>query len=268
MRERVYVKERGVIMAQNLWNLVTELKSDAYEWVGLSHRLNNESPVWSGIPKGSVELGKPCFDWDNDILECQIQTFKFPGQFGTHIDFPGHFVRGAALAEAFGPYDMVYPLVVINVADKVAKDQEYAMTVEDIKAFEAEHGQIPEGAFVALRTDWYKRWPNMDLLSGVDADGVEHAPGWSLEALRYIYEERNAAGNGHETLDTDASYIVREHGDLVCERYVLSKGKIQIELLANLDRVAPTGAVLFAAWANIEGANGLPVRAVAVQPKR
>lgn len=253
-------------MAQKLWDLVRELKSNEYEWISLSHALNDDSPVWSGIPKGSIELGKPCFDWDNGILECQIQTFKFPGQFGTHIDFPGHFVRGAALAESFGPHDMVYPLVVINVADKVKDNPEYAVTVDDIKAFENEYGNIPVGAFVALRTDWHTRWPNMDLLSGVDADGAEHAPGWSLEALRYIYEERGAAANGHETLDTDASCLVRENGDLVCERYVLSQGKVQIELLNNLDKVHPTGAILVAAWPNIEGANGLPVRVVAIQP--
>lgn len=41
-----------------LWNLLQQLKSD-YEWVELSHRLNNDSPYWSGMPEGSVEIGKP-----------------------------------------------------------------------------------------------------------------------------------------------------------------------------------------------------------------
>ena len=36
-----------------LWNLLQQLKSD-YEWVELSHRLNNDSPYWSGMPEGSV----------------------------------------------------------------------------------------------------------------------------------------------------------------------------------------------------------------------
>ena len=49
----------------------------------------------------------------------------------------------------------------------------------------------------------------MDKLSGIAADGSENFPGWSLPALQYIYEERNAAANGHETLDTDASAEVR-----------------------------------------------------------
>ena len=84
-----------------LWNMLAEMKSDAYEWVELSHSMNNDSPVWSGIPAGSVEVSKTVFDWGNPMLECLIQTFKFPGQYGTHIDFPGHFVKDMPLSEAF-----------------------------------------------------------------------------------------------------------------------------------------------------------------------
>ena len=145
---------------------------------------------------------------------------------------------------------------------------DYAVTVDDIKAYEAKYGAIPEGAFVALRTDWYKRWPDMDKLANAGADGNEHCPGWSLPALEYIFDVRKAAANGHETLDTDASYLAVEAGDLACERYVLGKGKLQIEVLANLDKVAPAGALLFASWPRIEGATGLPARVYALTPKK
>ena len=57
-------------------------------------------------------------------------------------------------------------------------------------------------------------------------------------------------------------------GDLACERYVLAHDKVQIEVMANLDKVAPAGAILLAAWPRIEGATGLPVRAVAITPKK
>jgi kynurenine formamidase len=255
-------------MSEKLWSILEELKSDQYEWVDLTHPLNNNSPYWAGIPKGSVELCKTVFDWGNPMLECLIQTFKFPGQFGTHVDFPGHFVKGANLSDKYGVKHMIYPLVVIDISDKVKKDVHYAVTVDDIKAFEAKYGPIPDGAFVALYTGWAKNWPNMDKLSGLDAEGNENAPGWSLDALKYIYETRNAAASGHETLDTDASKVAAAAGDLACERYVLSQGKLQIEVLNNLDKVAPVGALLFAAWPNIEGATGLPVRAVAITPKK
>jgi kynurenine formamidase len=92
-------------------------------------------------------------------------------------------------------------------------------------------------------------------------------PGLVLEALKYIYEVRHAAANGHETLDTDASYLAAEAGDLACERYVLAHHKVQIEVLGHLDKVAPAGALLLAAWPRIEGATGLPARVYAITPK-
>ena len=91
-----------------LWNALDEAKK--LKWVELSHVMDNTSPYWSGIPAGAVELGAVLFDWGNPMLECQIQSFKFPGQFGTHVDFPAHFVQGAVTAEAFTAKDAVFPL--------------------------------------------------------------------------------------------------------------------------------------------------------------
>ena len=132
-----------------LWNALKNAKK--YRWVELSHSLNNESPYWSGIPEGSVELAKTVWDWGKPELECLIQTFKFPGQFGTHIDFPGHFIKGKALSEKYDVNDLIFPLVVIDISEQAKKDPRYAVTVEDIKAYEAKYGPIPDGALVALR---------------------------------------------------------------------------------------------------------------------
>ena len=87
-----------------LWEALKEAKK--YRWVELSHPLSNDSPYWAGIPEGSVELGTVCYDWGNEMLDCLIQTFKFPGQFGTHIDFPGHFVKDRELSERYDVKDL------------------------------------------------------------------------------------------------------------------------------------------------------------------
>ena len=245
-----------------LWNALEQAKG--YRWVELSHSLNNSSPFWAGIPEGAVELGKTVYDWGNPMLDCLIQTFKFPGQFGTHIDFPGHFVKDGVLSEAYGVEQLIFPLCVIDITEKVKEDVHYAVTVGDIKAYEAAYGPIPRGAFVALRTDWSRRWPDMNALSNFDAEGGEHFPGWSMEALRYLYEVCGIGANGHETMDTDASALAAQAGDLACERYVLAQGKLQVELLCNLDQVAPAGAVVVVSYPRIEGATGLPARVWAI----
>ena len=82
----------------SLWEDLKKLKS--CRWVELSHSMNNDSPYWAGIPDGSVDLGNVVYDWGNPMLDCVIQTFKFPGQFGTHIDFPNHFVKQQFMPDA------------------------------------------------------------------------------------------------------------------------------------------------------------------------
>lgn len=59
---------------------------------------------------------------------------------------------------------MILPLVVIDVHQKVAKNPDYTITMADIRAWEAKHGKIPKGAFVAMRTDWSKRWPSQEAM--------------------------------------------------------------------------------------------------------
>ena len=245
-----------------LWNALSDARK--LRWIELSHPLDNSSPYWSGIPKGSVELAATVYDWGMPQLDCLIQTFKFPGQFGTHIDFPGHFIKDAALSEEYSVRDLIFPLCVVDITEQVVSDPCYAVTIDDIKAYEARYGAIPDGAFVALRTGWSSRWPDMDALSGLDADGNENFPGWSLEALQYIFETRAAAANGHETLDTDASAVAAAAGDLVCERYVLAQGKLQVEVLCNLDQVPPAGAIAIVSYPYINGATGLPARVWAI----
>ena len=58
--------------------------------------------------------------------------------------------------------------------------------------------------------------------------------------------------------------VAEAAGDLVCERYVLDRGKLQVELLKNLDQVAPAGAVVIVSYPRIEGATGLPARVWAI----
>ena len=241
-----------------LWNVLDDLKNCT--WVELSHPLNNESPFWSGIPEGSVELCNTVFDYDNPMLACRIHTYKFPGQFGTHIDFPNHFVEGAAGPEIFGPKDHVLPLCVIDVSGKVAENPEYACTLEDVEAWESANGTIPAGSFVALRTDWHVRWPSNDALNNFDEEGGEHAPGWSLPVVKFLVEERNVAAIGHETFDTDASPEAVKEDDLACERYILASNRFQVELLDNLDQMPATGGLIVISYPRIEGATGLPAR--------
>ena len=109
----------------------------------------NDSPYWAGIPEGPVELSKTVYDWGQPMLDCLIQTFKFPRQSGTHIDFPGHFAKCGALSEAYRVKQLVYPLCVADVSEKVKADVHYAVTVQAILDYEAQYGPITKTSAAA-----------------------------------------------------------------------------------------------------------------------
>jgi kynurenine formamidase len=161
--------------------------------------------------------------------------------------------------------EMILPLVVVDVHAEAAKDADYTLTVERLNKWEAEHGKIPEGAFVAMRTDWSKRWPDTAKMENKDAAGVAHYPGWSKEALHFLYEDRKITASGHETTDTDPG-VATSKDDYSLETYLLSTNHYQIEMLANLDQVPESGAIVIVSFPKPKGGSGFPARVFAIVP--
>ncbi|TQS76179.1 cyclase family protein [Ornithinibacillus gellani] len=230
------------------------------EWVDLTHTFGPESPHFAAFEPASIDT---LFDHDDGFF---AQRFSFPGQYGTHIDAPIHFVRDTRYLEELGLKELVLPLVVIDRSKEAAEDADFTLTVDEIKKFEAEHGEIEAGTFVALRTDWSKRWPDKDAFNNKDADGNNRIPGWGLDALKFLFEERGVRAVGHETYDTDSAIDFLKNEALLGEYYVLEQDTYQVELLKNLDQLPAKGAVIFNIVPKPEKASGFPVRSFAILP--
>ena len=160
---------------------------------------------------------------------------------------------------------MLLPLVVLDIHEQVAKNPDYTIRMDDVRDWEARHGTIPQGAFVALRTDWSKRWPDAKAMRNEDDKGVAHYRGWSKEVLQYLYEERKVTASGHETTDTDPG-IVTSKDDYSLETYILSTDHYQIEILTNLDQVPESGAIVVVTFPKPKGGSGFPARVFAIVP--
>ncbi|WP_431809305.1 cyclase family protein [Brevibacillus agri] len=245
-------------MANDLIQAITLLKEK--EWVDLTHTFGPESPHFAAFD--SAEF-KTLFTHDDGFFS---QSFTFAGQYGTHLDAPIHFVRNKRYLDELELKELVLPLVVIDKSKEAEANNDYVLTVEDILQFEAEHGRIESGSFVALRTDWSKRWPDAEAFNNKDADGNNHVPGWGLDALKFLFEERQIKAIGHETFDTDASVDFQKNGALLGEYYVLAQDTYQVELLKNLDKLPAKGAVIVNITPKPEKASGFPVRSFAILP--
>jgi kynurenine formamidase len=181
------------------------------------------------------------------------------------VDPPAHFVPGLRFQDQIPVTEMILPLVVLDVHEQAAADPDYVVTTDDLAAWEARHGPVPEGSFIALRSDWSHRWPSQERMLNTDGDGVHHYPGWSLDVLMTLFEDRDVTACGHETTDTDPGIVVSE-GRAPLERYVLGRDRYQIELLTALDQVPEHGAVVVATWPKAHNGSGFPARVFAICP--
>jgi len=232
----------------------------SHRFVDLTHAFAPGIPHWKGAPNKRV---KTLYTVEKDGF--RINEYCHIGQWGTHVDPPAHFHAGLKTVDQIDLKDMLMPLVVLDVHEKVAKNPDYAVSLDDVAAWEARHGRVPQGAFVALRTDWSKRWPDDAKLANKDAAGVFHYPGWSKEVLQLLYEQRGITASGHETTDTDPG-LATTKDDYSLESYILGLDHYQIELLANLDQVPESGAVVWVAFPKVQDGSGFPARVVAVVP--
>ena len=255
--------------AASLWDICEDLRTRRF--VDLTHAFEPGIPHWPGFRD---EQRTVVYWYEKDPGEPEKGTegfgffaerFSHVGQWGTHCDPPAHFVRGKRTIDQISVREMLLPLVVIDVHRQVREDPDYCVRMEDVRSWEERHGPVPEGAFVALRTDWSRRWPDPEAMRNEDAGGVAHYPGWSLEVLQYLYEERRITASGHEPTDTDPG-IATSRGDYSLETYILAQDHYQIELLTNLAKVPEAGAIAVVSFPKPKGGSGFPARVFAIVP--
>lgn len=230
----------------------------AHRKVDLTHAFGPRTPVWSGFGQAKMTPAV-----NPDTLEAytiardgfRATYYAMVGQYGTHVDPPAHFAPTGATMDEIPLDDMILPLVVLDDTPYLAADPAHAFSLADLDAWEKAHGRVPKGAFVALRTDMSK-----DFETNPARFKREPFPGWSLPVIKRLFEERGAVAIGHEAMDTDTTKSMES------ETWVLDHGHWQIEVMANLDQVPATGAVIVATWPKVKNGLGFPARVFAILP--
>jgi kynurenine formamidase len=228
------------------------------QFVDLTHSFSPTSPVWSGFGPATMSAASdPKTHRPYTIEKDGFRTtfYSMVGQYGTHIDPPAHFSAGGITMDKIPLKQMILPLVVIDMTPMLTKEPNHALSVDDIKAWEKVHGQVPAGSFAALRTDMYK-----DFEANPERFKRAPFPAWSLAAIKFLYEQRKVTATGHESLDTDTTETMES------ETWLLKQNHFQIEVMANLDKVPATGAVIVVTWPKVENGFGFPARAFAILP--
>ena len=152
---------------------------------------------------------------------------------------------------------LVAPLCVIDIAARAAEDADTLVTPDDLQAWIDAHGDIPDGACVAMNSGW---------ASKVETDGyrnfdgeAQHYPGFHVEAAQMLLE------TGAQSIASDTLSL--DHGisaDFATHYAWLPTGRFGIENLANLDRVPAAGATLVIGAPKHRGGTGGPARIFAM----
>ncbi|WP_419165184.1 cyclase family protein [Candidatus Palauibacter sp.] len=242
-----------------------ELDLAEFEIVDLTHAFGPETIYWPTDTAG-FRIDELAFGETEGGYFYAAYAFATAEHGGTHIDAPIHFHEGGGDVASIPLERLMGPAVVIDITAQAAADADYRLTAADVEAHEVEHGEIPVGSLILLRTGWSSHWPDALDYLGDDTPGDAsnlHFPSYGEEAARLLVEVRGAA-----VLGIDAASI--DYGpstDFIVHQVAAGAGVPSLENLTNLDRLPASGATVIALPMKISGGSGGPLRAVALVPR-
>ena len=153
------------------------------------------------------------------------------------------------------------PACVVDVEAECAADAGYLLTRARVERWEAEHGHIPRGAWLLMRSGWSRR--TGDAFLNVGAAGPQ-TPGPDPDCVRFLAHDRDVAGFGTECVGTDAGAAHSFVPAFPCHTIMHGSGKFGLASLAHLDQLPAKGAILITPPLKITAGSGSPCRVLAL----
>ncbi len=191
----------------------------------------------------------------------EANRFSSAEHGGTHLDAPAHFAKGKWRVHEIPPEVLVGAAVVVDIADKAAKDADALLEPADLERWEKKHGKVAERAIVLVHTGWGRRWPDRKRVFGSDAPGDTanlHFPGISAAAASWLVARKvKLVGIDTPSVDHGPSKDFRAHR-------VLAEANVPgLENVARLELLKPRGARVVALPMKIQDGSGAPCRIIA-----
>ncbi|MBI1769021.1 MAG: cyclase family protein [Bacteroidetes bacterium] len=189
----------------------------------------------------------------------EANSWKIHEHLGTHIDAPNHFIANQKSVDQIDLKELIVPVVVIDIEAKASVDADAELTVDDIRSFEKQHGEIPDHACVMMYSGWEKRLTDSSFV-GLDDKLVKHYPGFSTDAIKFLLTNRNISGIGVDVLSFDRGI----DENYVGHKVLFAAGKWGVECVANLSKIPKSGATIIVGAPKVGKATGGFSRIIAV----
>lgn len=251
-----------------LSQLADALASTSVRIVDLTNPLSSTTPA--------LRLPAPFANLIDFSLE-EVSAYNEPGPYwkhqnihtgehiGTHIDAPVHWISGRDGDDVsqIPVQRLIGTASVIDKSAEAAADADFLLEIDDVKAWEAEHGALAAGTWLLLRTGWDRFSDDEAAFLNADENGP-HTPGVSAACAKWLAEETPIAGFGVETVGIDAGSAGGMDPAFPAHYFLLGNDKYGLTSLQNLGELPPTGAILVVAPLPIVGGTGSPTRVFAL----
>lgn len=251
----------------SLTSLLSELSDGSVTILDLTAPLSPETPV--------LQLPDPFANTIPLSLEA-VSDFDDAGPFwgwnnihtgehtGTHVDAPVHWATGREghSVDTIPAERLIGPAVVLDFTAEVAADPGFILEPTHLDAWVAEHGALPEGAWLLFRTGWSAFGGSQEEFLNADETGP-HTPGPSAAAAEWLAASP-ISGYGVETVGIDAGQAGGMNPPFPAHHQLLGHDKYGLTQLRNLELLPETGAVLIVSPLPIVGGTGSPARVYAL----
>lgn len=205
--------------------------------IDLTHRIDPEMPVFPGTPQ--PRLDRPFTVAEHGFAETRLDMLSHTG---THMDAPAHMIQAGTTLDRFDVGRFIGKAFCLDVSGD---------PVIDIKHLEPHHTTLLTTRFLLLATGWDRLWRTPAYFHSF--------PVLTEEAARWLLQF-NLSGLGTDCISFDrhdsVSYPVHH--------LLLGNDLLLIENLTAISPLAGTSFTLVAAPLHYAGADGAPIRALAI----
>jgi len=231
----------------------------------LSHPITQDMPIWDYAAPPEISLEKQD---EGHGLRAEHYDICISEKVGTHINAPSTYKKGHHNNSVYSvdhipldylvniPAVVIDPRAVMGVSHAIIRSLQLNMT--HLNLWERQHGKIPHGAFVILRSGWDEYYGKRDKFFGLfDDEENQVFPEFGYEATKWLIEQRSIVGIGTECPDIELT----QKGEV--KLLLSTRGHFSIMQLTNVDQLPMRGFSVTMAPLKLQGGSGGPTRVFA-----
>ena len=207
--------------------------------IDLSQKITDNNPVFPGDPQVMFKSHHT-----HESIGYKVSVVEMGTHTGTHIDVPVHKIAGT---DSVDKIPLNRTMGKAYVADFTGMEPKQEIEAEDIARLEA---KMQDCSIIIIKTGWASHYGEEDFFSGFNGL-TEAAAEWIVsKGIRLVGLESPSV---HPVKHAEVHEILLKNGVLV------------VETLCNLDELSEKTIYFFAAPLKLEGLDGSPVRAFAIE---